>query len=948
MTHDRMRVRILTTIRKPLTLWLLAILMIGQLFADDNAESSSVSESEALFVRRVALLLREKCLGCHGQDPDLIEGSLDLRSFAGLEVGGDSGEGAVVPGEPELSPLYLASTRTSDDWSEMPPKESEQLSKQQLEWLRDWIASGAVWPDKGRVAEIQAFYEDEWSAEDGITVATSGGLDEHWTNRKYDPAGLWAYQPVQKPERKTDRNPIDVLIEADWTDANDVAPRADRRTLIRRATYDLTGLPPTPSDVKRFLQDPADDHAAFEKLVERLLQSPHYGERMAQHWLDVVRYADSSGFANDFERGNAWRYRDYVIRSFNEDKPYDQFIREQIAGDEIDPNDPECLIATGFLRMGPWELTSMEVAKVARQRFLDDVTNSVGETFLGHSLQCARCHDHKFDPIPTRDYYSVQSVFATTQLAERKAEFLDDENQAGFDEKRYLDRSKQIHKRTLEEIEQVLLDNSQIWFAENSKDPAAWNKELKRLRSDGKTNSLFTSARNAMRAAGVPETDYPPKLVGFTPEQLGKERVARKGLQRLRWEQDRYQPYALAVYSGRTVSRTSVMSPIRMPQDRLKKGELESSVILTGGDPFSAGEAVSPGVLSVIENQVAADIPVAIEGRRAAFANWVAAPANPLTSRVIVNRLWQWHFGDAIAGNANNFGATGKPPAHPELLDWLAATLVEENWSIKAMHRRIMNSDVYCRSTSSASAQPYMGFQPRRLSAEELRDSMLAVTGELNPVRGGIPCRPEINQEVALQPRQVMGTFAAAWVPNPKPKERHRRSIYVLKLRGLIDPFLEVFNVPSPDFSCERRSASTVTPQVFSLFNGQSTHARALALADRVRRETHSDEEAIARCFELVLSRSPSSEEVEEMLTHWSRVNEILPASPPEPDRPPLEVVRKAVEENTGEKFEFVERLHANVDFQPDLQPADVDRQTRALADVCLVLLNCNEFVYVY
>lgn len=943
-----MRVRILTTIRKPLTLWLLAILMNGQLFADDNAESSSVSESEALFVRRVAPLLREKCLGCHGLDPDLIEGSLDLRSFAGLEVGGDSGEAAVVPGEPELSPLYLASTRTSDDWSEMPPKESEQLSKQQLEWLRDWVASGAVWPDKDRVAEIQAFYEDEWSAEDGITVATSGGLDQHWTNRKYDPAGLWAYQPVQKPERKTDRNPIDVLIEADWTDANDVAPRADRRTLIRRATYDLTGLPPTPSDVKRFLQDPADDRAAFKMLVERLLQSPHYGERMAQHWLDVVRYADSSGFANDFERGNAWRYRDYVIRSFNEDKPYDQFIREQIAGDEIDPNDPECLIATGFLRMGPWELTSMEVAKVARQRFLDDVTNSVGETFLGHSLQCARCHDHKFDPIPTRDYYSVQAVFATTQLAERKAEFLDDENQAGFDEKRYLDRSKQIHERTLEEIEQVLLDNSQIWFAENGKDPAAWNKELKRLRSDGKTKALFTSARNAMRAAGVPESDYPPKLVGFTPEQFGKERVARKGLQRLRWEQDRYQPYALAVYSGRTVSRTSVMSPIRMPQDRLRKGELESSVILTGGDPFSAGEAVSPGVFSVIENQVAADIPVAIEGRRAAFANWVAAPENPLTSRVIVNRLWQWHFGDAIAGNANNFGATGKPPTHPELLDWLAATLVEENWSIKAMHRRIMNSDVYCRSTSSASAQPSLGFQPRRLSAEELRDSMLAVTGELNPVLGGIPCRPEINQEVALQPRQVMGTFAAAWVPNPKPKERHRRSVYVLKLRGLIDPFLEVFNVRSPDFSCERRSASTVTPQVFSLFNGQSTHARALALADRVRRETHSDEEAIVRCFELVLSRSPSSEEVEEMLTHWSRVNEILPASPPEPDRPPLEVVRKAVEENTGEKFEFVERLHANVDFQPDLQPADVDRQTWALADVCLVLLNCNEFVYVY
>ncbi|MCC9642566.1 PSD1 and planctomycete cytochrome C domain-containing protein [Rhodopirellula sp. JC740] len=909
---------------------------------------SKAARSERLFVRRIAPLLREKCLGCHGQDPDLIEGSLDLRSAAGLHTGGDSDESAVVSGEPLQSPLYLASTRSSDNWSEMPPKEAEQLSEQQLEWIHEWIVTGAKWPDAERAAEIQAAYEDEWSVEDGVIVATSGGLDQHWTNRKYDPAGLWAYQPVRKPEADDAANPIDVLIEAEWDASVQVAPRADRRTLIRRATYDLTGLPPSPEMIQQFLDDPANDKEAFVDLVDRLLASPHYGERMAQHWLDVVRYADSSGFANDFERGNAWRYRDYVIRSFNEDKPYDQFIREQIAGDEIEPNNPECIVATGFLRMGPWELTSMEVAKVARQRFLDDVTNSVGETFLGHSLQCARCHDHKFDPVPTRDYYSIQAVFATTQLAERQARFLSNENQAGFDEQRYLNRSKQVHERTIEKLEQVLLRNAEAWFAENDKDPTRWNEELMRLRSKGKSRSLFNATRGAMKAAGVAEDMYPPKLVGFTPEQFGRERVARKGLQRLRWEQDRYRPYALAVYSGRTVPKTSVTSPVRMPGDRLKRGELESSAILTGGDPFSIGEAVTPGVLSVIQDQVNAKISDSIEGRRHAFAEWVADSRNPLTTRVIVNRLWQWHFGDAIAGNPNNFGATGKPPTHPELLDWLAATLVEEDWSIKAMHRHIMTSDAYCRSSGLNPQQTYAAFQPRRLSAEEIRDSMLAVTGELNPTLGGIPCRPEINAEVALQPRQVMGTFAAAWVPNPRPEDRHRRSIYVLKLRGLIDPFLEVFNVPSPDFSCERRSASTVTPQVFSLFNSQSSYSRALKLANRVSMETSTESQAIQRCFQLVLGRSATKEEVTEMLEHWKRIEQVLPKVAPQRPQPPFEVLREAVEENTGEKFQFVERLHANEDFQPDLQPADVDRRTRALADVCLVLLNCNEFVYVY
>jgi hypothetical protein len=274
------------------------------------------------------------------------------------------------------------------------------------------------------------------------------------------------------------------------------------------------------------------------------------------------------------------------------------------------------------------------------------------------------------------------------------------------------------------------------------------------------------------------------------------------------------------------------------------------------------------------------------------------------------------------------------------------------------MHRRIMMSDAYCRSshhpdlTALRELDPqgdrYTVFKPRRLTAEELRDSMLAITKELNPTLGGIPCRPEINIEVAMQPRQVMGTFAAAWVPNPKPSQRHRRSIYALKLRGMPHPMLEVFNTPAPDFSCERRDASTVTPQVFSLFNGQNTHTRALTLAALALKETDDDRDAIKHCFQLALSREPSPRELKEFLTHWREIEKTLPEKAAARAAPSLEIVREAVEENTGERFRFSEPLYSNTDFVADLQPADVDRHTRALSDLCLVILNSNEFVYIY
>ncbi len=927
-----------------------------------QAQTAAPTGNERLFANRIWPLLNDKCLACHGNDQEKIKGAFDLRSLDGALRGGESGKPALVRGEPGESPLWVAVTWQDEDL-QMPPKENDRLTAEQIGWIREWIAAGAAWPEEKRRVEIAGAEAAKWASEDGIPVRTSGGLSAEWTGRRYKPENLWAYQPLKKPalppaaREATSGNAIDAFIN-ERLEKGGVQParRADRRTLIRRATYDLLGLPPTPQDVDEFVNDPDSEAEAFVKVVERLLASPHYGERFGRHWLDVVRYADSSGFANDYERGNAWRYRDYVIRSFNEDKPYDQFVREQIAGDEIDPDDPEKLVAVGFLRMGPWELTGMEVPKVARQRFLDDVTDSVGQAFLAHPLQCARCHDHKFDPVPTRDYYALQAIFGTTQLAERKAPFLSEENTEGFDERKYLEQRKERYQEMIRKIDAKEAAAARKWCVERG---------------------LEYVPREEGRKRGLLEEKLPPRHVGLSSQDLGLERIARKGLERLRWELERYEPYAFSVYSGLSPRLNAVYSPLRMPENATEKGELEKTAILAGGDPFSPAASVEPAVLSAVSSiaGVGAEIPDSIAGRRLALANWIAHPENPLTARVMVNRIWQWHFGRGLAGNPNNFGATGQKPEYPDLLDWLAATFVERGWSMKAMHRLIMSSDAYCRAGAVVQEGPapgnaggglaespaparaaqaeaafadYGDFKPRPLSAEELRDSMLAVSGEWNRQIGGIPARPEINMEAALQPRQVMGTFAAPWQPSPKAEQRHRRSVYALRIRGLRDPFMEVFNEPSPDLSCERRETSTITPQVFSLFNSQASYDRAVAFAARLIEETGLRERAIQRAFHLTFGREAKGAELRACLEHWDRMTARHRHLKLEPAEYPREVVREAVEENTGEKFTFVETLEFYHDFQPDLSMADVDATTRGLAEVCLVLFNSNEFAYVY
>jgi len=965
-------------------IWPTGLTLIFALSAAIASAADSKEAGEILFVHSIQPMFKAKCLACHGDDLKKIKGGLDMRTLSGLLKGGDSEKPALVPGKPEESPLYLSATRLHEDaWKPMPPKENDKLTPEQVSYLKEWITVGAPWPEESRWAELAKKGADKWSVADGVTVKTSGGLSADWTNRKYKPENLWAYQPLKKPgipqpsnQKPATQNPIDAFLAAKIPVGLTPAPMADRLTLIRRVTYDLIGLPPSPTEVKAFLQDPLPDDQAFSKVVERLLASPHYGEHWGRHWLDVVRYADSSGFANDYERGNTWRYRDYVVRSFNADKPYNQFIREQIAGDELYENQkpetktPELLVAAGFLRMGPWELTGMEVAKIARQRFLDDVTDAVGQVFLAHMLQCARCHDHKFDPIPTRDYYSMQAVFATTQLAERPAPFLPHENINGFEEKKYLDLRRADFLASLERLDAKSIQAAQGWFKEKGIDPTIWNKAVEQAgnseRGNGRKdfNGVFNAARAIMTRKGVTEDQFPPKLYGFSPEDYGHERIARKGLERLKWEQERYQPFAFSVYDGRTPEVKSVTAPLRIPKDHLTEGELEEVAILGGGDPFSPTQKVKPSALSVVEAMQVNDgsqgaaIPDEISGRRTALADWIASPQNPLTARVMMNRVWLWHFGQAIAGNPNNFGANGKKPTHPELLDWLATSFIEQGWSIKAMHRLILSSEAYRRSSTHPDRKlltekdpnntSYAVFAPRRLTAEELRDSMLLISGELNPALGGIPSRPEINLEAAMQPRQVMGTFASAWEPSPKPEQRHRRSLYALKIRGLRDPFMEVFNEPSPELSCEAREASTITPQVFSLFNGMSTYDRAIAFAARLKQETKTREEALTKAFSLAYGRPPKPDELQACLTHWTAMKARHDKLAFPKTEAPKEVLREAVEENTGEKFRFTEKLHAYSDFVPDLKASDLDAETRALAEVCLVLFNSNEFAYLY
>ena len=821
-----------------------------------------------------------------------------MRTREGLLRGGESGKPGIVPREPEHSPMFLAVLRQGK--LKMPPKEKNQLTSAETEILRQWIASGAVW-------------------------AESKTPKPKW---ELKPEDIWAFQPLSNPtipatvrSNYAIKTPIDAFVAGKLAEKSlDAAPAADRVTLIRRATYDLLGLPPTPQDIEAFAKDRSPD--AFDRLIERLLASPRYGEQWGRHWLDVVRYADTDGYSNDYERPNAWRYRDYVIRSFNADKPYNQFILEQIAGDELDPSKPENLIAVGMLRSGPWEHTAMSVAAVTRQLFLDDVTHNVGATYLGLTVGCARCHDHKFDPIPTKDYYSLQSVYAPVQFENRKVAFLPVENTQDFEKEiaRVNDTLKALQKRLREMI------------GKHDRAVNAWLKE-----------KGFAALKD------VPFGQRPLKEFGLTPTESSTEKVLRKRVDYCQRELERYQPKAFSVSSG------GMEKPVPTPVLN----------VLVGGSIESPGESVRPGILNAVlkrghidyaasEKQI---IPETDSGRRLALARWVASSENPLTARVIVNRVWQWHFGEGLVATPNNFGKMGKKPTYPELLDWLARYLIDHNWSLKDLHRVIMRSAAYQQGAVhpdlervkkvDSEEKLLSHFPARRLTGEELRDSMLFAAGELSNTLGGPPVFPEINMEAALQPRHIMGSLAPPYKPSRTREQRNRRTIYTAQIRTLINPMLQVFNEPSTDLSCERRDSTTVTPQAFTLLNSQFANDCALAMAARLSKSHSKPAEQVAEAFRLAYGRLPTSQEKTLSLKHLDEMAKRQRVSTPAKFELPKSVVQPMIEEITGEPFDFEEEWDIS-GYEYNLRAAEVTPEVRALADLCLVLLNSNEFVYVY
>ena len=617
-------------------------------------------------------------------------------------------------------------------------------------------------------------------------AAESSIPTEHYTatERRH-----WSFQPRSTPavpqfesaqDRAWSANPIDAFILAELKKNQLVpAPKADRATLIRRVTFDLTGLPPTPAEIDAFVANPSPQ--AYEVLIDRLLASPRYGEKWGQHWLDLVRFAESDGFEYDTHRHDAWRYRDYVIRSFNDDKPYNAFVREQLAGDEISKIDEEKRIASGFNRLGPVRKNAgnQEVAS-SRNEDLTEMTNVVGAALLGVTLGCARCHDHKFDPIRQKDYYRIQAYFAATQV--------DDIALTGADEQ------------------------------------AAWKSKAEPIQNKIK--------------------EIKKRLPGLT----GKEKTdAEKSVEDL---EDHLPEPLPTLYS--VSDDFAKLTPVH---------------VLGRGDFQNKGDQVAPRPLGVLLPDGAPESPTDIPVPRAKLAEWVVAPDNPLTARVIVNRIWQNHFGRGIVATPNDFGRMGARPTHPELLDYLANQFVSNGSQFKPLHRQILLSNTYQQAYRSPSWNTahekdpanklLWHFERRRMDAEELRDAALTVAGKLNLKMGGpsaiVPIDPAL-MTLMYKPSQ--------WKVTPDEQEHYRRSVYLLAKRNFHVPMMEVFDAPDLQTSCPRRESSTDAPQALELMNGSFSNQMAQFFAQRLTEEAGTNKvRAVELAYRLAAGRGPNPKE---------------------------------------------------------------------------------------
>lgn len=648
--------------------------------------------------------------------------------------------------------------------------------------------------------------------------AGRGGITEE--DRKW-----WAFQPVADPaipvisDKAWTQNPIDHFIfEKLASQGLKPAPEASREDLIRRVTLDLWGMPPSPEESAAFINDTSPE--AYDKLINRLLESPHYGEHWARHWLDLVRYADSDGYKADDFRPDAWRYRDYVIRSLNADKPYTQFISEQLAGDEISPNDPDALIATGYLRHWIYEYNNRDVAG-QRTTILNDITDTTADVFLGLGLQCARCHDHKFDPLLQKDYFRLQAVFAPIVPSEKTIIATKEQRDAYQAKLLAWQEATADIRRQISEIE------------DKYKGPAE-NDAVKRFPDE--TQAILKK----------PEAERTPY----------EKQIWHIAYQQVVYEFDHLE----AKIKGTDKERMNELRKQLAKFDNIKPAPLPAAPTVTDGAPKapevlipkreSMGD-ILPGIPTILNEAPLAVKPLEQStGRRSAFAQWLAEPTNPLTARVMVNRLWHWHFGRGLSTTTSDFGKLGTAPSHPELLDWLSHQFVSSNWSLKKLHKLMVSSSAYRQSAQSLDFDRGKLEDPenrllwrwntRRLDAEQIRDSLLSATGELDLTAGGPP------------------------VDFTKP----RRTIYNKVLRNVRDPLLDVFDSPQHFNSTATRDTTTTAVQSLLLINSRQLIESSQTMSRRLVKEKPGNEsEQIRLAYQLLFNRQPATDELSDALT---------------------------------------------------------------------------------
>jgi cytochrome c553 len=743
----------------------------------------------------VAKLLEARCAECHNRAK--FEGGLDLTTRVALLKGGETGP-AIAP-QPEKSLLYQLVSHQKKPGM---PHKRDKLADADVKLLAEWLKAGTPYDRELKPPAVEKTEKKAFAITDA--------------DRKH-----WAFLPLARPEPPAGAaaHPIDRFIQAKLKEAGLApAPPASRETLLRRAALDLTGLPPTPAEIDAFVNDPAP--GAWEKVVDRLLASPRYGERWGRHWLDLARFAETDGFEHDAVRPHSWRYRDYVIRSFNADKPFDRFVREQIAGDELWPGDPEALVATGFNLLGADMVDSSDQVQ-RRLNTLTDMTDVTSAVFLGLTLGCARCHDHKFEPLAQKDYYKLMAFFTPATFKRETPVPTAAERAACEAELKAYQEIPQL--RELTEIE------GPVRRKLREKKLEKLNDETRAAVSTPPDQRTVEQANLALETEPMLEVTEKDLAAAIPPEQ----RARRKALQ----EEAKKLP-----------------KPPQLPMAMtLAPGKSAKTFVLRRGEYSMPGDEVQPGFPEVLGAVPAGP-------QRTALADWIASPKNPLATRVMANRIWQHHFGRGIVPSPSEFGPRGQAPTHPELLDWLASEFVVRGWSLKAMHRLVLTSETWKQSSLSAASSardPENRLLARmnrvRLEGEAIRDGLLAISGRLNPEMYGPGVFPPVPADVLKGSR--------GWTVSADARDHVRRSIYIFARRNLRFPFLEVFDAPDSNLSCPERGRSTTAPQSLTLLNADDVVSAAKGTAERLQKEAGTTDERVALAYRLILGRKPAERE---------------------------------------------------------------------------------------